>query len=185
MSRGPKPKERTPEYLEQRRRLRREAAARSRKKNRDSYLKKRARYREKHRDTLRLRSKIYYASDPDAARRRTEAWVNKSPEWKCRWGMLASARRRARDRNLDCNLTMKDIVLPTKCPVLGVPFDLSGGTMGDWTPTLDRVDVRLGYIKGNVCVISNRANRLKSDASVEEVTAILKYMRSRLTGTPS
>ena len=36
-----------------------------------------------------------------------------------------------------------------------------------------------GYVKGNVFVISNRANIVKSDASKEEIALILKYMEGR------
>lgn len=35
----------------------------------------------------------------------------------------------------------------------------------------------LGYVKGNVFVISFRANRIKTDASVTEIAALLAYMQ--------
>ncbi len=42
--------------------------------------------------------------------------------------------------------------------------------------TLDRVVPSLGYVKGNVRVISFRANRLKNNATIDEIRAILAYM---------
>ena len=44
--------------------------------------------------------------------------------------------------------------------------------------TLDRKVNALGYVKGNVFVISHRANRLKQDATADELAAILAYMKS-------
>lgn len=44
------------------------------------------------------------------------------------------------------------------------------------SPSLDRVNIDKGYIKGNIAVISNRANRIKSDATIEEIKALYEYM---------
>jgi hypothetical protein len=37
-----------------------------------------------------------------------------------------------------------------------------------------------GYIKGNVRVISWRANELKGDATLEEMKAVVRYMKRNL-----
>jgi hypothetical protein len=47
-------------------------------------------------------------------------------------------------------------------------------------PSVDRVDNACGYVKGNIRVISARANHLKSDATVEEIRSLLAYMEGRL-----
>jgi len=70
---------------------------------------------------------------------------------------------------------LKSLPFPDTCPVLGIPLDSSTKAC---TPSLDRVIPSLGYVKGNVCFISTRANLLKNDASVEEVRRVLKYMES-------
>jgi repressor of nif and glnA expression len=46
------------------------------------------------------------------------------------------------------------------------------------SPTLDRICNGRGYVKGNVRVISWRANSLKRDANIEEIRSILKYMEN-------
>ena len=46
----------------------------------------------------------------------------------------------------------------------------------DRTPSLDRFVPNLGYVKGNIRVISFRANRLKSDATIDEMRQVLAYM---------
>ena len=45
-----------------------------------------------------------------------------------------------------------------------------------YTAHLDRINPTLGYTKGNVAFISSRANRLKNNASLEELKLILDYM---------
>jgi len=44
-------------------------------------------------------------------------------------------------------------------------------------PTLDRINNDLGYIKGNVEVISAKANRLKNNGTIEDFELILQYMK--------
>ena len=45
-------------------------------------------------------------------------------------------------------------------------------------PTLDRIDSNKGYIKENIQVISFKANRLKNNATIDELKCIIKYMES-------
>jgi hypothetical protein len=89
--------------------------------------------------------------------------------------MFYQAKLRAKKNNLEFNLELDDIVIPTTCPVLGIPLSRTG-IRHDGSPSLDRIDNTKGYIKGNIAVISWRANALKKDASIEEIRLILKYM---------
>lgn len=66
-------------------------------------------------------------------------------------------------------------MLPAHCPVLDIPLDFSSGTPTDNSPTLDRVVPAMGYVKGNVLIVSMRANRIKSDASVDELQRISEF----------
>jgi hypothetical protein len=65
------------------------------------------------------------------------------------------------------------------CPVLGLPLNYTvlTGRPEDNSPSIDRFDNDLGYVHGNVRVISNRANRLKSDGTKEEHLKIAEYMK--------
>jgi len=81
---------------------------------------------------------------------------------------------------LEFNLTLYDIVLTTHCPLNGTKFDLLSPRVQFTSPTLDRIDSTKGYIKGNVWVVSWRANRIKCDASIEELELITKNLRARI-----
>ena len=78
--------------------------------------------------------------------------------------MLLGAKHRAIRKNLPFNLELEDIVIPKICPVFGTAIT---------KPALDRKRNELGYVKGNVRVISDRANRLKSDATLQELWLLL------------
>lgn len=98
--------------------------------------------------------------------------------------LLTGARNRARLSGREFDLDLSDVVIPTHCPILGIElYSEAGQGCGDHSPTLDRVDNARGYIKGNVCVISGRANRLKRDASLAELQALVKYVEAHLTPT--
>ena len=84
--------------------------------------------------------------------------------------MRQNARARAREAGVPFTIGVEDIVIPTHCPILGIPlFRTKGRGGGDNSPSLDRIEPERGYVPGNVIVISNRANRLKSDATVKEL----------------
>ena len=88
--------------------------------------------------------------------------------------LLRAARRRAVRRALPFDLTADDIVIPAFCPVLGIPLfrAIGAAAQGPNSPTLDRVVPDLGYVRGNVRVISSRANQIKSDATPSELLQV-------------
>lgn len=47
----------------------------------------------------------------------------------------------------------------------------------DGSPTLDRIVPDKGYVRENVWVISGRANRIKNDATIEELELIAEALR--------
>lgn len=89
--------------------------------------------------------------------------------------MLKSARMRARKEGFNFNLSKEDIVIPTHCPVLGIEFQCGHLHASDNSPTLDRIDNGCGYVRGNVVVVSLRANRLKSSATITELRKIAEF----------
>jgi hypothetical protein len=65
----------------------------------------------------------------------------------------------------------------SKCPVLGVDMEISklGSKNNDLTPSIDRIDPKKGYVKGNIIVVSMRANRIKTDATVDEIRKVANF----------
>jgi len=92
-----------------------------------------------------------------------------------RSSMLARAKKRAKSKGLEFDLVLADIQIPSHCPVLGIP--LSIGKRGDYTnsPSLDRIDNSKGYVKGNVQVISHRANYIKGNATSQELMKVALF----------
>jgi hypothetical protein len=96
--------------------------------------------------------------------------------------LLYAAKKRANMSGVEFNITEKDVHVPTHCPILGIELkeDIgrgqSRGRGNYFAPTLDRIENEKGYIPGNVCVISKRANLLKNDGTFNEVKALFVYM---------
>ena len=90
--------------------------------------------------------------------------------------LLSSAKSRAMKSNLDFNLELIDIIIPEFCPILGIKLNKNRIKFGPDSPSLDRVDTTKGYIKGNVKVISHRANTMKSDMTKEQIRKLYEYV---------
>jgi hypothetical protein len=83
--------------------------------------------------------------------------------------LLNGSKTRAKRNNIEFTITEKDVVIPIFCRYLHIPLIQGIGGFIDNSPTLDRVDNTKGYIPGNIEVISYKANRMKSNATQEEL----------------
>jgi hypothetical protein len=94
--------------------------------------------------------------------------------------MLAAARHRAQKRGVPCTIKeheIRELLRTTKvCPVLGIPLYRGMWAKSDNSPSLDAIKPDLGYVSGNVAIISYRANRIKADATPEELQKILDWL---------
>lgn len=138
-------------------------------------------YHEKNKDELNKKSREYYAKNKHTVLERVKKskkesydkdpkqMLTKQKEWKRKNPakyLLQNARGRAKRYNIAFNLTLEDITIPEMCPYLNiqlVPFSEWG------SPSLDKIVPELGYVKGNVQVISNLANTMKSSASIDQL----------------
>ena len=104
--------------------------------------------------------------------------------------ILYSAKSRAKEEKRPINIDpeyMKSLELPKYCPILGIIIDYYAKERHDGSPSLDKFYPKLGYVKGNIRIISWRANRIKSDGSPEEWEKIDEWckkedIRMRLEG---
>jgi hypothetical protein len=145
----------------------------------------------KNKEAIKARKKLRYHQDIEKTRENNRLWYEKNKHailqnQKLRrqtfegWRKMVwqSVRARAAELNLDFNLTHEDIPpLPEHCPLLGIPLEL--GVRAPGSASLDRIDNTQGYVKGNVQIISDRANRLKRDASLDELIKIGEWAKAR------
>lgn len=99
-----------------------------------------------------------------------------TPEWK----IITNSKKRAKELGLEHNLVFSDIVIPEVCPLLGIPLIHGVKIHHDQSPSIDRINSEFGYVKGNVWVISMRANKIKNSASFSEFIKIAKNWWGKL-----
>lgn len=89
--------------------------------------------------------------------------------------IIRNAKGRAKKNNLAFDLSFDDIVIPEKCPLTDIVLisHHNSGHKGPRfnSPTLDRIDPALGYIKGNVRVVSSLANSLMGAVTDPDILA--------------
>ena len=95
---------------------------------------------------------------------------------KIKW-LYNGLKGRAKAKGLEFDLTIEDIIIPDVCPVLGIPIKQDTYANRENSPSIDRFDNNRGYTKDNIRIISYRANRLKSDSTIEEMEKLIVYMK--------
>jgi hypothetical protein len=126
-------------------------------------------WREKNRLKLNAYQNEWSAKHPGRKAAHRRKLVTESPE-KAIW---YSAKFRAKRDNTEFTITTEDINIPLICPAIRQPIikeTIEGGKTGPKgnSPSLDRIDNDKGYIKGNVQVLSNKANTMKGNSTPQE-----------------
>jgi hypothetical protein len=86
----------------------------------------------------------------------------------------------AKKRGIDFDLTIADIDdigIPLTCPILGIPIFFHRDQAQDDSISFDRIDSTKGYTRDNIVIISHRANKLKSDATLEEMESLVNFYK--------
>lgn len=99
------------------------------------------------------------------------------------YGMYRNAKSRAKKKHVPFNITVEEIlelIGDGRCPILGTPYNLKARRISDTSANLDRNFPDLGYTKANCVVMSNLANRIKTDATPAEVRRVLEWMEANI-----
>ena len=106
-------------------------------------------------------------------------WASANTCRTCR--LLRRAAERALAKGVPFALTRAyiDSIWPDVCPYLGIPLVHGTGKLTRSSPTLDRITPALGYVEGNVEVISYLANAMKRDATEEQLIRFARTVLER------
>lgn len=131
---------------------------------------------------MRARNNEWHRRNPEKWQERNRVATNEMRRRDTRRALLVSIKARAKEEGREFALCIEDIKIPPHCPVLGIPLQSGLGFargMGlesrDQAPSVDRIDNTRGYTPDNIVVVSYRANRIKSDASIGELMAIARF----------
>jgi hypothetical protein len=88
--------------------------------------------------------------------------------------------KKAHSYGVEFSIEFGDVIFPTHCPILGTELNYFAEGRDENSPSFDRIDPKKGYVKGNVAIISLRANRIKNDGTAEEHQKIADFINSAL-----
>lgn len=98
--------------------------------------------------------------------------------------MFTSARRRASNNFMPFDLTLEymETIALDHCPVTGELLDWElqfseEGKRNCFAPSLDKIVPSLGYTQGNVAIICNQMNTLKSNMTLDQLDQLAEYVR--------
>jgi len=96
--------------------------------------------------------------------------------------LLMLAKKRCKNTGIKFDLCESDFEIPEYCPVFLSKLEPVFSTFNERNnvPTLDRVDNNKGYVRGNVKVLSFRANKNKSDMRIEDIERLYNYIKERV-----
>ena len=119
-------------------------------------------------EKLRLKRLEKYKNNPTAEiERRTQYFIDNPEKY-----LLTTIKGRCKRDKIPFNLTESDFKdLPTHCPVFNIPLERNLGKR-KWSRnalSVDKIQPALGYVSGNIQILSRLANNMKSEATPEEL----------------
>ena len=126
----------------------------------------RKQYYLQNKEQLNKQSKNYYEKNKQKITAKINDTLNKNPQ-KSLW---MRSKISSKKRGIEFSLLIEDINIPEYCPYLGIKlrYDATSSRAHD-KMSVDRIDNTKGYVKGNVQVISDLANRMKNNSTLEEL----------------
>lgn len=93
--------------------------------------------------------------------------------------IINNAKGRARRKGVAFAITIDDVDIPDVCPIFGMKLKKNKGFSQDNSPTLDRIRPDLGYVPGNVVVLSHLANTIKSTATSADLYMVADWLHEQ------
>lgn len=111
-----------------------------------------------------------------------QRWKERDPKWAWVVSAVGGAKARSKEQKVPFSIDTKYIlsITPDKCPVFGTEFVFVGGAGGNsaHSASIDKIIPSLGYVVGNVAIISARANAIKNNATPEEVMQVAEWVKT-------
>lgn len=107
----------------------------------------------------------------------SEAAYRQKGSYSREYRLWYAAKIRSNKYEIPFNIEISDIKIPEFCPILGIKLDTDySDKTKQSSPSLDKIHPKLGYIRGNIAVVSFKANRMKSDLDLWTLNRILRYI---------
>lgn len=134
-------------------------------------------YRYECRNCERNRTKNWKKENPSLLKQQKKRYIEKTRDSSKHIlkRLLKLAKRRAKEKNIECSINEQNLNWTGVCPVLGVELKPCRDKCSSNSPTLDRMKNEEGYIEGNVQIISFKANSIKGNATADEIYKVALY----------
>ena len=122
-----------------------------------------------------------------------ERWETRQAFIRSNFGhLLRGLRQRAKEFDVPCDVDLQYLIkiFPKdgRCPIFRTKFpwglDFISETDGmkeRTSPSVDRIVPKKGYVKGNVAIISIKANGIKTDATPDEIIKVANWLQKHKT----
>ena len=187
--------EKQKEYKKKYREENEEKIKKYREENKEKIKEQRKKYREENKEKIKEWNKKYYQENKERINERCKKYNKENKEKlnaqrkKYREEdrgrhMAQQIRYRANEKNLPYDLDADYLksIWPedNKCPALGLEFSKPGEGLKENSSSLDRLVPELGYVKGNVAIVSMLANQIMSNATPDQVIAVGYFFKNKL-----
>lgn len=116
-----------------------------------------------------------YLSIEDKIKRKNYVRIRKYMASHQELRLLHVSKQRAKANDIEHTLVVEDIVIPERCPYLDIPItNVYGAGRVFSNASIDRMDAKKGYTKDNIQILSDLANRMKQNATPEQLIVFAK-----------
>ena len=150
----------------------------------EAKLKEHREWREQNREQI-LKQRRTYTKTPEGraqiVKYSSKYWAKPANRMRL---LINGARLRSKEHGWPFDESLSSLIenAPSACACCGRELDYSmfrGRNNRDASPSLDRFHPAKGYVPSNVDVLCWRCNHIKTDATLEEMETLVRYMKIR------